>query len=93
MVATNGNSSRPASSQRQAASATSAVTNGTGHRNRKLGSENHRAAMRSKASGVHRLTAAMNASTTRSSSFAWLRARSATAPSVLSTSQVAPSSP
>jgi hypothetical protein len=38
------------------------------------------------------LTMAMNASTAMSSALAWPRARSATAPSVLSTSQVAPSS-
>jgi hypothetical protein len=57
-----------------------------------LGSENQRSAMRGKASGVHRLTAAMKASTTMISPFAWARASAATVPSVLSTSQVAPSS-
>src|SRR6266487_3576376 len=74
MAATNGKSSRPASSQRHAASATSAVTSGTGHRNRMLGNENQRAAIRSNASGVQRLTTAMNASTATSSSFACARA-------------------
>jgi len=46
-----------------------------------FGVENQRAAMRSKASGVQRLTTAMNASTATSSPLAWPRARSATAPS------------
>ena len=57
-----------------------------------FGVENQRSAMRSKASGVHRLTTAMKASTPSSNSLAWARARSATVPSVFITSQVAPSS-
>src|SRR5436309_3094201 len=60
--------------------------------NKIFGSENHRAAMRSKASGIHRLTIAMKASTTTSSALAVGRARSAIFPSVFMMSQVAPSS-
>ena len=68
------------------------MSSGTGHSQRIFGSENQRAAMRSNASGVHRLTTAMNANTPSSSHLAWLRARAATTPSVFITSQVAPSS-
>src|SRR5947209_18417294 len=65
---------------------------GTHHKNKIFGSENHRAAMRSKESGVHRLTIAMKASTTTRSALAVGRARSALFPSVFMMSQVAPSS-
>ena len=58
-----------------------------------FGVENQRAAIRSKASGVHRLTIAMKPSTASSSSLACRLARAATSPSVFITSQVAPSSP
>ena len=57
-----------------------------------FGIENQRCAMRSNASGVHRLTTPMNASTPSSSDFAWRARAFATAPSVFITSQVAPSS-
>ena len=43
--------------------AISAVKSGTGQRKKKFGSENQRSRMRGNASGVQRLTAAMNAST------------------------------
>src|SRR6266566_3545892 len=70
MAARNGSASRPLSIARHATNATSAVTAGIHHKNKMFGSENHRAAMRSKASGVHRLTIAMKASTTTSSTLA-----------------------
>ena len=58
-----------------------------------LGIENQRVATRSNASGVHKLTTAMKASTASSNAFACARARVATEPSVFMTSQVAPSKP
>ena len=93
MVARNGSTSRPALSQRQSANETSAVAAGTHQKNRMFGNENHRAAMRSKASGVHMLTTAMKASTAMRSSLASSPARFATLPSVFMTSHVAPSKP
>ena len=72
MVARNGSASRPVLSQRYSANATSAVAAGTHHKNRIFGNENHRSAMRSNASGVHKLTMAMQASTRSNSTLALL---------------------
>ena len=63
MVARNGTASPPFRNERHSTKAASAVRSGTGHRKKKFGSENQRSRMRGKASGVHRLTAAMKAST------------------------------
>ena len=65
---------------------------GTGARKKMFGVENQRSAMRGKASGVHRLTAAMKARTTKRRTVAWLRDDAASRPSVFHSSQVAPSS-
>ena len=57
------------------------------------GNENQRAATRGSASGVHRLTTIIDASTAINNVLACARARSATGPSVFIASHVAPSKP
>src|SRR5712671_5361240 len=87
----NGSQSRFPETARQMPNASATVTNGTGQRNRKFGSENQRSLMKGCVKGVQTLTMAMNNSVAAKLQGARRRAKSRVAASVLKISQVAPS--